>query len=89
MHPDYLFCLHYHHKPDERDWDCIAFHEIPDCIFVGGFTHIGAIQGDGGVRFELNPDYQEAYIDVEDLRRQIMQSLSAPPKLMAKINIRF
>lgn len=71
--PNCLFCIHYHQDAEEDDWDCDAFNEIPDEIFIGGHQHLTAVANDQGIRFELDPDYQEEYDDVMDLRRQIRQ----------------
>lgn len=69
--PNCLFCKHYHLYAGDDEWDCDAFEEIPDKIFAGGHDHLSAVKNDRGVRFELNPDYQEEFDDVMDLRRQL------------------
>lgn len=73
--PNCLFCTHYHHEVTTDGWDCDAYEEIPDVIFEGGNPHTEQVLGDQGIRFALNPELEEEYIDVEDLKKQIMNEI--------------
>lgn len=71
--PNCFFCEHYHHPDDHGEGDCDAFTEIPDDIFVGGHEHRSPVEGDRGIRFELDPMMAEEFSEVEELREEIRQ----------------
>lgn len=70
--PNCIFCSHYHHEVTVDGWDCDAYEEIPEVIFEGGNAHTEEVPDDQGFRFELNPELEEEYNEVEELKREIM-----------------
>ena len=69
--PPCLFCRHYNDEAGIDEPDCSAFDEIPDEIFRGRCDHFEHYPGDGGVRFDLNPEMAEEFEEVNELRSEM------------------
>ena len=75
--PDCLFCRHYNRTSESDGPDCAAFEEIPEAVFRGEVTHTEPLPGDGGVRFELDPDYSEDFAEVVVVREAVLREATA------------
>ncbi|HPY40381.1 MAG TPA: hypothetical protein PLM98_07675, partial [Thiolinea sp.] len=63
--PVCAFCVHLLNNPEQ---ECQAFAEIPDDIMLGKSDHLDPYEGDGGLRFELKPDDEADFEEINEIR---------------------
>jgi hypothetical protein len=66
--PVCAFCTHLLNEPEQ---ECRAFHEIPAVIMNGTCDHTEPYPDDGGVCFQLIPDYAEDFAEVNNIRQEM------------------
>jgi len=71
--PMCVFCRHYNQDAGVNGPDCSAFVEIPDQIFHGDFDHREPFPGDGGLRFELDPEQADDFEEVMEMKAKLAE----------------
>jgi len=72
--PACVFCHQYHRERNEHTDElpsCNAFSAIPDDIFMGLVDHAEPYPGDNGVRFGLLEADKEAFLELNEVRREL------------------
>lgn len=77
--PVCAFCRHLLNEPEQ---ECRAFQEIPAAIMNGNCDHSEPYPGDGGICFQLIPEYKEDFAEVNSIRQEMGLSLFRLPAAM-------